>query len=389
MKNLLYGDGIHDDYAAIQELLDSMSCEIALPAPKVCYCISQTLKIHGGQTLRLPRMAVIRLMGGSNCCMLEDDGFESWKENICVEGGIWDYNNRQQDPNPYHFPNKDGVTYDDRLARVGIKRENGWERQLTSFLPIYSGFCMRFCRVRNLTIKNLTYRNPVCYAAQLGYIQDFVVENIFFDYTAGSPKLWNMDGIHVEGHCHNGVITNLHGACHDDLVAITADDSLYGPVSNIVVDGIFAEHCHSAVRLLSHGLPVEHIVIKNIFGSYYTYCVGLTKYHGGKEERGIMQDILIENVCASASEGTKDVAGGNYPFIWVQGGLDVKNLHIEKVAREESAFPTPTIQIDADASVDGLEITDIFLRNRTSSKMHCLCLNGNIQNDHIQNIREE
>ena len=30
----LYGDGIHDDYPAIQELIDSGVCEVALPVPK-------------------------------------------------------------------------------------------------------------------------------------------------------------------------------------------------------------------------------------------------------------------------------------------------------------------------------------------------------------------
>ena len=31
---ILYGDGINDDTDAIQELIDSGSCEVALPPPK-------------------------------------------------------------------------------------------------------------------------------------------------------------------------------------------------------------------------------------------------------------------------------------------------------------------------------------------------------------------
>lgn len=50
MAYQLYGDGIHDDYPAMQEMLDSLVCEVVLPAPKKCYTISKTLKIHGGQT---------------------------------------------------------------------------------------------------------------------------------------------------------------------------------------------------------------------------------------------------------------------------------------------------------------------------------------------------
>ena len=34
MMENLYGDGIHDDYQAIQTLLDSRACEVVLPAPQ-------------------------------------------------------------------------------------------------------------------------------------------------------------------------------------------------------------------------------------------------------------------------------------------------------------------------------------------------------------------
>lgn len=33
MNAILYGDGIHDDTAAIQELIDSGLCEVSLPLP--------------------------------------------------------------------------------------------------------------------------------------------------------------------------------------------------------------------------------------------------------------------------------------------------------------------------------------------------------------------
>lgn len=34
MQYELYGDGVHDDYPAIQEMIDSSVCEVSLPAPK-------------------------------------------------------------------------------------------------------------------------------------------------------------------------------------------------------------------------------------------------------------------------------------------------------------------------------------------------------------------
>lgn len=66
----LYGDGVHDDTAAIQEMLDSGICEVALPAPSVKYCISETLRVHSKPTLRLPETAEIFLLANSSCPML-------------------------------------------------------------------------------------------------------------------------------------------------------------------------------------------------------------------------------------------------------------------------------------------------------------------------------
>lgn len=247
---------------------------------------------------------------------------------------------------------------------------------------------MRFCRVKNLTVKNLTLKNPVCYGVEIGFVKDFVFNEITFDYALGNPKYWNMDGIHVEGGCDNGDIRNLHGACHDDLVAITANDLLHGPINNIVVDGIYAEHCHSAVRLLSLGDVVNNIVIKNVFGSYYTYCISLTKYHHETSEHGKMNNIFIENVCACASEGTKDVEGGHYPFIWVEHGLDVENLVINRVARHEKTYTTPTIKIDNDVNIDGLHVFDVLVKDHTDGTVPALVIEGNVQNEKIENVRE-
>ena len=41
--NKLFGDGIHDDYPAIQEMIDSGAREVILPDPQKCYLISKTL----------------------------------------------------------------------------------------------------------------------------------------------------------------------------------------------------------------------------------------------------------------------------------------------------------------------------------------------------------
>ena len=154
-KYKLFGNGIDDDYPAIQEMLDTRACLVELPTPKKNYLISKTLKIHGGQTLKLSPYAVIKLKPDSNCAMLEDDDFCSFKENICIDGGVWDMDNQNQEPNPFHFPGKDGKTNRERKKELNID-----VRSYKGLVPFYTGFCMRFCRIKNLisiSIKNIFF----------------------------------------------------------------------------------------------------------------------------------------------------------------------------------------------------------------------------------------
>ena len=78
----LYGDGIHDDQPAIQEMLDSGSCEVALPAPAVRYLIKRPLTIPSHCKLKLPRFAEIRLADGANCFMLQNKAMSKPQQRL-------------------------------------------------------------------------------------------------------------------------------------------------------------------------------------------------------------------------------------------------------------------------------------------------------------------
>ena len=95
----LYGDGVHDDYPAIQSLLDSGISEGVLPPTKKYYVISKTLKIHRGQTLRLGLTTRIRLSANANCAMIEND-FTQWNEWEDVNVDLKPYKNIQLAESP-------------------------------------------------------------------------------------------------------------------------------------------------------------------------------------------------------------------------------------------------------------------------------------------------
>lgn len=358
----LYGDGIHDDYEAIQEMLDSGTCLVSLPAPAKFYSISKTLHIHSNQQLALPRYAVIRMVDNSNCFMLANADPESGNCNFTIEGGIWDYNNLGQSPNPFHFPNPD--------------------------FPDYIGFMFYFHNVKNFRIANMTLKDPINFCITLDKASYFTVENLIFDFNHGNPWPVNMDGVHLDGNCHYGMIRNCKGTCYDDLVALNADEGSNGPITHIEIDGVFAENCHSAVRLLSRQSKVEHIHIHNIHGTYYQYCVGITKFYPGQTE-GFFDDICIENVHASKAERLsiyqKD--GMNpFPLIWFESCVSGKNIIVRNVFRKEQICGIPLVGIEKDCVVEQLHLSDIVQQDSQVEIPMMIHNQGTIGNLRTENL---
>ena len=371
----LYGDGIHDDTDAIQELIDSAGCELRLPAPKNHYLISKTLTVPSRFKLSLPRFAEIRLAAASNCYMLRNKMTERIIQDVShrqsglfdyiyryeadvpcerieIEGGIWNYNNKCQKENPIQT---DDYTPDG-----------------------YTGMIMLFYNVKGLTLSGLTFKDPINFAVNLDRVSHFTISDVTFDYNYGNPSPINMDGIHVNGNCHLGEIRGLHGACRDDLVALNADEGSGGPITNIHINGLYATDCHSAVRLLSADNKVENVHISNIFGTYYQYCVGITKYYSG--HNGGFKSITIDNVYASKAPRYDYTYPWPdsfvFPFIWVQDGLRIKDLTVRDVHRCENAVPAPTVFIGESTVIDRMVLSNISHENNTGVPFPLIENNG-------------
>ena len=218
------------------------------------YVISRKLLFKSHTAFRLADGARIRLALGSDCAMAGNADVEGGNEDISVEGGVWDMVNVVQSPNSMlHAYATPPLPPDNRPGYVPDR---------------FFGNAFFFVNVKGFMFRNLTIRNPVTYACQLAKVSDFTVENIVFDYTTENPAKGNMDGIHLDGCCHHGAIRNVRGTCWDDTVALNANDGRcaihQGPITDIEIDGIYAEYGHSAIRMLSTGAPVERIRIRNV-----------------------------------------------------------------------------------------------------------------------------
>ena len=368
----LIGDGVSDDTAAIQARLDSGATLVYLPPPKKCYRISRTLRIGSETELRIDRNSVIRLAPGSDCPMLENKCYRNGQDvRITVSGGIWDFANLDQSPNPQQY------------ERLSPPRPSPMPK--CHQYDFFFGMAMRFSNLSNATFEHLTIRNPTSYGLALCKTSYFVVNDITFDYTTWNPVALNMDGVHCDGFCHHGRITALRGTCFDDLVALNANDGQCaqeeGPINDIDIDGIYADYCHSAVRLLSAGKDLRRVTIRNVHGNFYTYVVGLTHFFPEKP-RGKFEDIVISDVFAGkvlAPESIDIYSRTNFPPIWVQGPVDVGRLTIRNFSREERNVDVCTLRVDMMANVRHLELDGLRMENRLGRPIPFLDIRGRVE----------
>lgn len=364
----LVGDGVADDTAAIQERLDSgVSC-VYLPPPAKNYLISRTLRIGSGTELRLDRLTVIRLAPKSDCPMLENTCFRGGGTNsfVAVTGGIWDADNVRQTGNFMQTP--------DLRKKMPKTFDPDW----------FIGMAMRFCHVENMTLRGVTVRNPVTYGIEFGKASYVTVDDVTFDYRTWNPVPLNLDGVHLDGFCHHFRITNLRGTCFDDMVALNANDAICspeeGPITDVDIDGLYCDYCHSAARLLSAGAELKRVTIRNVHGNFYCYTVGLTHYFPQKP-RGTMDDIVISDVFASKAIGPNKIDCAfrrQMPVIQVEGPNDIGSLTIERVHRNERTLPADTIGIDAQATVRRLTVRDCKMDNRLGRPIRFLGLDGRV-----------
>ena len=375
----LVGDGVADDTAAIQARLDSgVSC-VYLPPPAKCYRISKSLRIGSDTELRLDRFTRVLLAPSSDCLMLVNRDAERGGDlNVAVTGGIWDFDNLRQGANPgwRHKCNPPQP----RLVYAGWSPTN------------YLGAIMRFWNVSNVCVRGVTFRNPVTYCCQFAGATDVVVDDIRFDFTTWNPIRGNMDGIHFDGHCHRLRLTNLRGTCFDDMVALNADDGWCSPeggeISDVTIDGVYADYCHSGVRILSAPHPCRRITIRNVHGRFYTYAVGFTHYFP-KRLRGTIEDVVIENVFAEKSLSPEELgvySRKDYPLIWFEGPLDVGNVTIRNYVRDEKTLPIASILVDKPAAVRHLTVRDGRMVNGLKENIPFIENRGKIGKLTVENI---
>lgn len=311
--------------------------KITIPSGK--YYIDKTLVVSSDTQIFAEYNAEIILIKGVKTLLLRNknviDGSEkpipnttNKDENISIIGGVW------------------GEENDERLGygESGCFDENN--------LMVGVSTCFLFSNVKNLTLKNLTFRHTAGFAVQIGNISDFTVENLYFDGCFA-------DGLHINGGTENGTVKNLYGHTEDDLIALNAYDwdnsSInFGKIENLVVDGVKCEtggNVHKSIRIQPGIYPykngekedcfVKNLTIKNVSGvacfKMYLQTPAYTSLPEKSVGVGRMENVRFENVFADTSEPVDkqpnylsgNTVTGNFATFEI--GSNVKNLVFDNV----------------------------------------------------------
>ena len=356
-------------------MLASEQAKQAMPPPERFYLISKALEIGSFQELRLDRYSMVRLASGSDCHMVINKNWRTGDRHVAVTGGVWDFNNLGQSPNP-HMTMHCNPPFKSEIPPKFVR-------------DFFHGEIFTFDKVEGLALRGITLRNPTTYGIQITRTSHFIVDDIHLDYTAWNPAPLNLDGIHLDGGCHHGRISNVRGTALDDMVALNSADwvcSAYeGPIHDIDIDGIYAEYSHSAVRMLAAGTSVSRVTVRNVHGNFYVYAIGLTRHFRDKP-RGRFDDIVIENVFAAKARTPLGIGSReNYPLIWVQDGADVGNLSIRNFRRVEHTHKVASISVGPDASVERLTVRDCRMDGTLGVPVKFLEFSGKVGEKIIEN----
>ncbi len=408
MSFVLYGDGIHDDTDAIQQMLDSGTVCVELPVPSKHYLISRTLKIYSNQELVLSRWTEIRLAPKSSCPMLANSDPDNGNCCIAVRGGIWNFDNVSQAPNPQMVTNDPArLIKKGKFRRMPIPEDYpidpldgerhgvvGDYGNVPYHPDRYFGNMFQFTNVDRFEMSDAVLKNPVAYGVKCAKLTNFTFSHITFDFNEGNPSPDNMDGIHLDGFCRNGRITDLKGTCYDDLIALNAEDGIadspgFGPIENIEIDGIFSDNCHSVVRMLSCGSRISNITIRNVYGTFYRYAIGFTHFFPTFPDRGIFDNIVLENMfigkALSLPSDWNDPP--DWALIWCEGNGDIGSLRIDGFHRVERCTAVPSIDIEKNFTITNLTVRDCSVANHLPEKVVFLRNAGKINTLRLEECR--
>ena len=299
---------------------------VHIPAREKPYYLDGPLVLQSGYSLTADPQAVIRLKPGTNTCMVRNQsvvGFADRKvpsnlqpdTDIVIEGGIWS------------------------TLALGNRIVNGNDRGHSSKenpVPGTHGVILlqNACRV---TVRNVTVRQSRPFAVHLGNVRAFVVDGLTLDRH-------RRDGVHVNGPASDGVIRNVRGDSHDDMVALNAWEwQNYAP---------------------SFG-PIHHVSIQHVAGSLNRPSSDSIRLLPGLKqfEDGSTLDCSIHHITLRNLTDIREYKLYDQPNLEMgrQNDFSLTLGKLRNIQMQQLVFTRPG-EINIAADVDGLCVDDVDLQ---------------------------
>lgn len=364
-SDVLTGGG-HDDTAALQAVLDqarSHPLELVMDGA----ALVTGLTIHSHTSIRcLSSSCGFFLKSQSNRPILINahrtaDPAAILDQDIRLVGGTY---------------NGNGLP-DDRGNADGNQLKSTREYSFTVALGFYG--------IADLSATGITILHPRNYALHLANWRHVVLENARVD--VGVSEGINYDGVHFNGPGHDACVRNLSVHSWDDALAFNADDQrtendpggpnmggpmsygvpwlVNGPISDVVVDGLFLDHTLFGLRILSSSSRVDRIAVRNIHGDSRGWAVTVDNFFDNfKSGRGNMGGISIENVDVQTHAWPAGYKWGRHRVDkYVNIGCAIESLRLKNIRQAHRTDDRPAINFAAEACVQSLQITDLSIQD--------------------------
>jgi polygalacturonase len=241
-----------------------------------------------------------------------------------------------------------------------------------------TGTCLNFRNVRDLKLTDLIVANSVVYFIRMCMLDDFEISNITFQSDIIEN---NQDGLHFNGWVKNGIVENIRalpkGQTNDDLIALNADDTMKrlenngmacGPIEKITFRNIYAEDCHTAIRMLSVTSSIRNIRFENIVAGCRCFAINMDGARYCRtplfDDQKFTEGVgCIENISIDGFTTWLTVDDGQKALIDCES--KVKNFVISNFKRDldkDKAPSVPTVIID---KTPGIRIKAIGMDNIT------------------------
>lgn len=298
--------------------------------------ISDTILINDDTTIEVSDCVTIKKKDNTNKPIFKNIDTINGNKNIKLIGGIYDFN---------------------RLGNTN-----------------YDGHGVIFNNIKNLSYKNMVFKNERKYCSLVCNCEDFNSENITFDT--------HSDGLHFQPPLKKARIVNTKGKTGDDMIAFTLGDynqyeiTNTGDFENIVVDTVFSENAKAIVKITGSGANgnniFKNIQIANLNGTVTDEVVAVINDSNGGNTNLMNTKVYGLQISNCAVSGALN---WSYRLDQIAGDVEFNNI-----------ICSGNNECISCNSLNSLTINGLYSSEKFFSKNKAIRIRGVVQNLNIFNV---